>query len=883
MSGGKGGSQTVGYRYKLAYHAGLGVGPIDAFLEFRGGTKTAWSGRLTASGTITINQPNLWGGDKDQGGIRGDVHLMFGESTQQPSAYLASVFGYQQPAWRGMASLVFAGGLYGSLNPYPQAASYKIQRILRGWFDGVADAWYPEKAEVLLGDWTPGTTQIETEYSGGPHFPSEFPIDFGNVGGDVVLKYITGNIPDKITIEFDGVEVLNTGYVGNTNQQAGLNAALAAHGLLPETIVMFNPAWAGTLNLDTDPGVMSATFFKSSLQREGIVRVWAPMDETGWIFRLTMPASGPAGGVYGINLAHALYYARTHALIGREPAESMNDASWRAAADWYHAQGFGICVEFDPSSESLSDYEARICKLGGCSITRSLVDGQLYIDIANGEYDLDGLPILTDDDILDFSEQPTVLDSAVNSLQVKYFDPSIKEDVITAPVQVLGLIDAFGTISQTNEYQEIPDASLALRVAERDVRAGATPTRAFDLICTRKPRDWRPNTYFRLQAPKRGIADMVCIVGSNESGTLKSGAIKLTTTQDIYSLPATTFVEQEPGVDTRPDQTAQPITLQRAFEAPYIVVCTTLDRANLDLLPADVGYLQAVAADPASSRDYTLVTADAGGTYVETVHGDWCPTATINEPAGYLDATFTLADGVGLVDVATATAALLGDEIVRVDAIDIATGTLTVGRGCADTVAQAHAAGERIWFVGGGDVASDTTEYIDGETLAVKLLTNTGSEQLAEASATAMSVEMAGRQARPYPPAAPTLNGEAWPAEIFEMADVAWVHRDRKAQADQLIDQTMASIGPEAGTTYTVRWYLGGTLFNTASGIAGTSASYAPPTDGALRIEIESVRDGLTSLQMQVIECSYRVSPYADYLDHAGTLYADQAGTTYQG
>lgn len=891
---GKSSKQTVGYRYKLAYHAGLGVGPIDAFLEFRGGTKTAWSGRLTASGTITINQPKLWGGDKDQGGIKGDVHLMFGEATQQPSAYLTSVFGPQQSAWRGLSTLVFAGGLYGSMNPYPQPASYKIERITRGWFDGLSECWYAGKSVVTLAS------------------------DYANT--DTGWRYLVTspaqqNWDAPAAADFDdGTWAVGAGGFGSSDPSGSLGigtyvpTGVSGRGIWIRrkiTAVAGQPlaidvwhddgAWLWVngqpieLTLTVNyyhstavvPGSQVASSNVVALKVLDAVPAGSPTNIYAGL-DISQPSVTP---LRGINLAHALYYARTHSLIGREPVESMNDASWRAAADWYYAQGFGVCVEYDPSAESLADYESRLCKLGGCSITRSLTDGQLYIDIANGEYDLAALPILTDDDILDFSEQPTVLDSAVNSLQVKYFDPQKKEDVITPPVQILGLIDAFGTISQTNEYPEIPTGDLGLRVAERDVRAAGTPTRAFDLVCTRKPRDWRPNTYFRLQAPKRGIADMVCIVGTHESGTLKSGAIKMTATQDIYSLSSSTFVEQEPGVDTRPDETAAAITLQKTFEAPYIVVCTALDRANLDLLPTDVGYLQAVAADPASSRDYTMTVADAGGDYVETVHGDWCPTATVNEAASSnpAETAFTLSAGTGLADVMVGTAALWGDEIVRIDAIDANAGTLTVGRGCADTPSTPHAAGERIWFVGADDVASDSTEYTDGESLSIKLLTNTASQQLDPALATAMPVEMMGRQARPYPPAAPTLNGEAMPTLIFSTADVAWLHRDRKAQADQLIDQTAASIGPEAGTTYTVRWYLGGALVNAASGITGASASYAPTADGALRVEIESVRDGLTSLHMQVIECSYRVSPYSDYVDHAGNAYADQDGTTYQG
>lgn len=144
--GGKSKSATVGYWYEVAFHSGLGIGPFDAYLELRGGDKTAWRGEATHSQTIYINAPNLWGGEKDQGGIVGSVDLMFGEATQQPNSRLAGIFGPQQPAWRGFATLAFAGK-YGAMNPYPQKASHKIRKIREGW-DG--ECWYPGKAAIPM-------------------------------------------------------------------------------------------------------------------------------------------------------------------------------------------------------------------------------------------------------------------------------------------------------------------------------------------------------------------------------------------------------------------------------------------------------------------------------------------------------------------------------------------------------------------------------------------------------------------------------------------------------------------------------------------------------------------------------------------------------------
>lgn len=570
---------------------------------------------------------------------------------------------------------------------------------------------------------------------------------------------------------------------------------------------------------------------------------------------------------WAMNPAHALYYARTHSEIGREPVGSINEASYRAAADKLFEEGFGICTSFEPASESLEEFEQRICNLIGGSVSRSLIDGQYYLDLARGDYDLDSLPIITDDDILSFSAQPSVVDGAINSVSVKYFDPCRKEYVTTPPVQALGLIDSFGVIHQTASYPEIPSSGLALIVAARDLRNTVTPTIAFELTCMPDAvRALRPNNYFRLQSKKRRIADMVCLLGEKQAGTLRSGAVKITATQDIYSLPQTSFVAVEGGIDTSPDPTPYPITAQAAMEAPYIELVQRLDRANLDALPADVGYLLAMADQPAQGgQNYALAVAPAGGDYVVEMAGDWCPVAVVaGDPAVDVVAagqTVIPVAGIGRSSQVTLGAAALWDsEIVRIDAIDTVAGTVTVGRACADTVPLEHAAGSRIWVYDEA-ASSNMTEYTDGEVIDIKLLTNTAVAQLDPDEAVAISVEFAKRAVRPYPPAAVTFNGEAWPSALTGQVDVAWAHRDRKAQADQLVDQTVASIGPEPGTTYTVRWILDSIEVHAETGIVGTASSYFPTAAGTLRIEVQSQRDGLDSLQVYQHTAEYTPTP----------------------
>lgn len=895
---GKSSSATVGYHYRPAYHAGLGRGPIDAFLEFRGGDRTAWAGVLTASGTITINAPNLFGGEKDQGGIVGDVDVMFGEADQEPNPYLIATFGPQIPAWRGVATLVFKGGRYGAMNPYPQKASYKIRKILQGW--GGEGCWYPEKAAVTVYEapadsvpWVDAPdprapfAAYEYRYDGGSWHASQAaaiaeavslgadPEEFTNLMGwspdGQRLARAYGFVPsdeESLFLHFNRYVVTHA--LGYVDILENTTFGLVCGPMFDNDVATGSGRfwWANDRGdgPDLPAGLYSLVAYDEldDHPHEVIISncTMYPYDPVAGGFPTAIRSTDAileirrvGGSLYGMNPAHALYYVRTDSEYGREPRENLNEASLQAAADTLHAEGFGICTAYDPSQESPLEFESRICRLIGGSFGRSLTDGQWYLDLARGDYDIEDLPVLTDDDILEFKELPSTLDGAVNSVAVKYFDPERKEVMVTPAVRALGLIRRFGENHLVLECPEIPTASLALRKAEMELRSRVTPTRAFDLVTTRRTYNWRPNQYFRLQTVKRGIADMVCLVGEIGTGTLRSGAIRLKATQDIYSLPATSYVEVEAGVDTRPPQTPSAIVHQAAFEAPYVELAQRMTRADLNFLTPDVGYLMAVAADPANSRDFTMMVREAGGDFVASGNGDWCPTAVVVEAAGRDDDTFTLADGVGLGGVRIGQAALWGSEICRVDGIS----PLVLGRGCADTVPVGHAAGERIWFYD-DEFAGDITEYSAGEVVDVRLVTNTGSQQLAINLASNIELELGQRQARPYAPGAVTVNGSASPAYLSGLVTLSWVHRDRLQQADQLVDHGMAGIGPEAGTTYTVRWYLDDVLEHTDSGITGTTATYTYGGDGNARVELESERDGLASWQFHVREFDYTVT-----------------------
>lgn len=898
--GGKSKSTKVGNHYRIAYHAGLAGRPIDAFLEFRAADKTAWAGRLTASGRIQINAPDLFGGEKDQGGIVGPIDLMFGEPEQLPNPYLQEVFGEQTVAWRGMTTLAFAGGRYGAMNPFAQKPAYKVEKILRGW-DG-DEPWFPEtaviplssvtfqhptslyialdtsgsmggtKIQVLkegmnlvlnaLAGWiTAGAPQINlrvVQWASGSSFEEAVPLTLEAIPGiRAFVDGLTTGGGTSATAAYGGVQEFN--------EQSGLGNKVVvcisdgAMSNVPAAVQMIEDASAAVgfiamrgIGIQT-PGSL-ANFDNSG----GPVPVISGenVEEMAAAILAALSSSQTSGAM---NPAHMLYYCRTDSEKGREPRANINQASLAAAASRLWGEGFGLCAQYDPEQDSPASFEERICRIIGGSFERSLVDGQWYLDLARGDYDPATLPVMDDDDILEFKELPTTLEGATNSIAVRYFDPQRKETVITPAVRALGLIRQFGEIHETLDFPEIPNGDLATRRAEMELRSRTTPTRAFELVTTPRLGHLRRNQYFMLRSAKRGITGLVCIVGEKDIGTLRSGAVRWKVAQDTYSLPDGSYAEVEEGVDTRLPQDPLPVEHARIYEAPYIDVAAMLPHAELQALPEEAGYLLGVAAQPEHGLDYTMAVAPEGGEYAHVATADWCPNATLADalPWGEAPAVVLLADAQGLAQVAVGSPALMGSEILRVDAINASAGTATLARGCADTLPQAHAAGTRIWFVGEA-VAADTTEYTWGEVVSARMLTNTGSQQLHLGAAPVLALEFAGRAARPYPPALLRIDGAAEPPEVTGEFEVTWAHRDRVGQADQLIDASMGSIGPEETGRYGMRLLDGdGAVLIERIDIAGDTATVDLAYTGLVTLELWAINDSGDSLQRSVRTFGY--------------------------
>jgi len=705
---GMGASVTVGFKYYMGLHIGLGRGPVNELVQIRIDGKDAFRGSVTGSGQVYLDKPDLFGGKMKEGGIQGPLDVLMGELTQTAPAGLVSMLGGEVPGFRGMATLFF-DGLVSAMTPYLKPWKIRVRRTTAGW-DG--EPWYPEKATVVLAD----------------------------------------------------------------------------------------------------------------------------------------------GEIHAMNGAHIVYECLTNREWGGGMDRSrLDDASFRAAADQLYAEGFGLCLRW-ARQDSVGSFVQSVLDHLAADLYLSRFDGTWHLRPIRDDYDAASLPLFDEDSgLLGVDEDDNGARSGTaNELVVKWHDPLEDEDRQWRERNLAAVQSDGQVLSTTLDYPGLPTVELAGRVAVRELRTRAGSLKRFKVRLDRRGYALEPGQPFRIRSLRRGIETLVLRAGRIEDGTLDSAEITVTAVQDVFGLPASRMAAVQPSGWIAPDRAPAAVTARRLVERTWRDLAMTTDPANLQLIDATACYLAALAAKPTSlSLGYALETRVGTAAWTERDDGGgFCPSGVLASALGPSDTAFVLSGGIDLDFVDVGGAALLDDELVRVDAFDPTTLSGTLARGCVDSVPAGHAAGAWLWFLD-DDQGLDPTAYAPGVAVQARLLTQAGDGQLDPALVPVDSLTTAQRQGRPYPPGLFRIGGASYPASVTGDVVLSWAHRDRRLQADQLIDTAQGSIGPESGTTYSARLLRADTLAELTSqtGIAGTTATLSTTYVGEVIAELWSVRDGLDSHQ----------------------------------
>jgi len=550
-----------------------------------------------------------------------------------------------------------------------------------------------------------------------------------------------------------------------------------------------------------------------------------------------------------MNPAHILRECLTDPVWGMGYPEADIDAtSFTAAADALHAEGFGLSLLWDRSAE-LGDFIGEVL---------SHIDGSLFVDrgtgrfrlsLARGGYTVGALPLLDENNLVRIeSYRRRALSEMINQVSVSWWDATTGQANSTT-LQDTALAQQQGTtVSSAVAYPGITSASLAARVAARDLRALSTPLASCTVYATRAAAGLNVGDVFRLSWPRYGFDQLVMRVTAVELGALGDNAVRVQCVEDVFALSDAIYAGA-PGSAWAPANNAPAAAPHRLLiDAPYFALLETLDATAAAGLPATAAYAMVTAQRPSSDAiDAAIWTNPTNTAWLDAGRVDFCPVAQLGADVGPSGGAWTITGAVDVDLVRVGSWALIDAEAVRIDAVSPT--AITVGRGCLDTVPAAHTAGARIWFAG-DYLVTDGREYAAGATARVRLSPKTALGELALASSPTDTLVTTARHARPYAPGNVRINGASYPASVSGAVTVTWAHRSRLLQtAEPIVDTTAASIGPEAGTTYTATLRRADTnaVLETQTGIAGTSAAFAITYEGAVVLHLHAVRGGVSS------------------------------------
>lgn len=861
---------VVGYKYFLGVHFVPSLGPVDQLLAIKVQEKFAWRGAaqgLAVSGDrLNIDNEDLFGGEKREGGLSGNFDFLSGYPTQGRNSYLQRILGTSIPAFRGVTGVILRQ-MYLGTSSYLKPWQFLEQRVFVG--DQGEAQWYPAKAGIKR----PGLTfrnaavYIAYDRSNSMRFSGseegqrialqgflarardenieDQPSDFMLAGfGDSPAENLT--VRDAQTDEYDSlISWLDDNYLGNrggTDYEAAFTPAPAffADSGSKQRIVIFLTDGQPTQGLTEAQEILAgianvavycfnidllntdATSLLDNTPEDGV-----PVVSGGDPDAIVVALSQVFSNGYDMNPAHIL----REVLIARDTNGSGDGAeigaSFAAAADQLYSEGFGLSFFWaNPSDKAafIKEVEAHI-------------DGKVYQDRRTGlweikliraDYDVESLPVFDRSNVVEWGDDIEWPDPASlpNQVTVVYSDPDRDEPAsitLTNParVQALGRI-----INRKAEFRGINNATVGGRVAGRELAGASAPLMVGSIRARYVSPDLNLGDPIVLHNPRLGIYNVVVRIGEITDGDGRQNDVEIRFAEDKYSLPDSTLVPVEAISSTTPRPIASEVRLVE--EAPYYFVATEAGQADVDAVLTETpgtGWLMLTGQQPNGQSIEFDAWRDAGAGYLEaTENVQFCPVATLlSNMSARADETLIVVDAAGVDGLSVGGLAKIGTEYVRIDDVvtpavyapgdywepvetpTVEVALVTVGRGCLDTSPAEQAAGEPVIFW--TDFAdNDDTVYADGASVSVKLRTVASSGVLSLARTPTDVVTFASRAIRPYPPGAVQVDGSyAAPLVWDGTLALTWAHRDRLQQISPAFDDhTAASIGPEAGTTYRV-------------------------------------------------------------------------------
>lgn len=841
--GGNSKSKAQVSAYLMSLHVGF-CHSVDKVLEIFVKEKSVVKGNWSTNTTLTIDQKNLFGGEKKEGGLLGGLEIMHGRSDQVMREDLANRLGKTAataPGFRDILSMFFYGApglgfMWSNNYPYLHTIWARVKRTMNG-----GTQWYPEKAEILLrssGTTTP-TVAWDNQY--------RYKLTYGQTTFGVPSAFTEPGYNDSSWAIGSGGFANNgaaisgrpigTPIVSGIGNSIWLRKRVTVTGYPADiTLTLYHDDgcrlwWNGTELAGPGLGVGTLVIPASLVLSENVV-VYQVIDgvphgtPSGFGADISVSVGSTTTNEYDMNPAHIIRECLTNTDWGMGlPSSQIDDAAFTEAADILFAEGFGLSLMWSGQSD-IETFVNEVLNHIDATYGVDPATGKIFIKLIRGGYDLGGLEVLNEDNCRITQFNRKALDETTNEVVVTWTNPE-NEGEETVVVHDLANYAAQGVIvSSSRNYYGIRSSALAIRAALRELNKSAQPIAAFELEASRAAWKFKSGDVVKVSYVEYGLNELPCRITNINYGKPGEMAIKMTLVEDVFEMPDSSYVFTE-GSYWEP-VVSSPATVSHVYgtTAPYFAVARAMGDADASALTSTQAYSFLLADCPGLVEVFTQST-DAVGAVSYTSAG------TV-DPCGYgtlggslireVTSTVTLATNSNRVALASGVFMLIGgQEICIVESVD----PLIVRRGMLDTVPKVWASGTSVWIFSWDADLNDETENTVGSTVAYQM----SPDGTGGAGSLSASVTFTSRAVKPYRPANVKINTLLWPSVVLGDINVTWAHRNRLMETSVPLKWDDASVTPEAGTTYRVTYHEGATLIKT---------DVVSDTDSVLTAEDES-------------------------------------------
>jgi hypothetical protein len=603
-------------------------------------------------------------------------------------------------------------------------------------------------------------------------------------------------------------------------------------------------------------------------------------------------------GQWDANPAHMIFECMTNRDWGMGAnTGQFNIPSFEACAQTLSVEKFGLSMMWTREA-SIEDFITEIIDHIHATLFVDPRTGRWTLKLLRDDFDIDNIREINPSNATLSNFQRKLWGETANEMVVTYTDPRSEGDASLAAQDIANVHMQGGVISSGRNYYGIRNKDLAARVAERDLRGASQPLAVCDVELNRTMWDLVPGDVLKLHWPEKGIDQVIMRVGVIDYGDAKSGVIKTTLHEDIFSMAAASYLAP-PDTDWV-DPSTDPAPLQHALvhTAPAFIAANALSVTDASSIEyPEVITLILASQNSADDQDFELIAEmpQSNGSIMWTSLGakqfaDGAALASAFVAEAETSVT-TWSDASGGSPLA-GSLIFIGDtaesahEIALVKTVTESGWTLQ--RGVLDTVPKAWPIGTRVWVASVDITTTDNTLRAASETVDYRPLPRTSNGTLDFEDAPDETVTLTARPHLPNRPANVKANGVGFGsvAAVGSTITVTWANRNRLLEMTQVLGWTDGTVAPEAGQTTTIYALApDGTVLGQVNGLTGTShafsvAPFAGQSSG--RIRVTSKRGGLESLQGHEIVISSFTSDTLGLSGETGALLLSgdmQSGT----